>query len=158
MERPYINQDLRRLVTTRAEQLCEYCLIHEEDTVLGCAVDHIISLKHGGTSLADNLAYACVFCNRFKGSDIGSITWQTKAFTRLYNPRRDHWSAHFRLQGATIQPLTDIGEVTTRILGFNHSDRLLERQLLLNQNRYPHPAALKRMVEQPNRDNPKFSS
>lgn len=89
MERPYINQELRRLVATRAAHLCEYCLIHEEDTAFGCAVDHIISLKHGGTTAADNLAYACVFCNRFKGSDIGSIIWQTREFIRFYNPRSD---------------------------------------------------------------------
>lgn len=78
MERPYISQELRRLVTARAEHLCEYGLIHEQDTAFGCAVDHIISLKHGGTTDADNLAYACVFCNRFKGSDIGSIVGKPK--------------------------------------------------------------------------------
>ena len=44
MERPYIDRQLRRLVATRADHLCEYCLIHEQDTALGCAVDHIISL------------------------------------------------------------------------------------------------------------------
>ena len=30
--------------------LCEYCLIHEDDTVFGCEVDHIISTKHGGAA------------------------------------------------------------------------------------------------------------
>ena len=39
----YINAALRRLVATRAEYLCEYCLIHEEDAFFGCEVDHIIS-------------------------------------------------------------------------------------------------------------------
>jgi len=152
MERPYISQDLRRLVITRAEHLCEYCLMHEQVTVFGCAIDHIISLKHGGTTTADNLAYACVFCNRFKGSDIGSIIWQTKAFTRFYHPRSDRWSTHFYLQGITIQPLTDIGEVTARILGFNDNERLLERQLLGDRNKYPHPTALKRMAERSSRN------
>jgi hypothetical protein len=38
-----MSEELRRLVATRAEHLCEYCLIHEEDTFLGCEVDHIIS-------------------------------------------------------------------------------------------------------------------
>ncbi len=151
MERPYISQELRRQVASRAAHLCEYCLIHEKDTAFGCAVDHIISLKHGGATDADNLAYACVFCNRFKGSDIGSIVWQTKEFTRFYNPRSDRWSEHFQLQNATLQPLTAIGEVTARILGFNDGDRLLERQLLIDQNKNPHPAALKLMKEKPGR-------
>ncbi len=147
MERSYISQDLRRLVVNRAEYLCEYCLIHEKDSAFGCAVDHIISLKHGGATDAENLAYACVFCNRFKGSDIGSIILQTKEFTRFYNPRSDHWAEHFQRQNILLQPLTNIGEVTARILGFNDGDRLLERQLLINQNKYPHPVALKRMSE-----------
>lgn len=151
MERPYISQDLRRLVATRADSLCEYCLIHEKDTAFGCAIDHVISLKHGGSTDANNLAYACIFCNRFKGSDIGSIIWQTKEFTRFYNPRSDQWSEHFRLQDSILQSISTIGEVTARILGFNDSERLLERQLLINQNKYPHPAALRRMGKEPNR-------
>ncbi len=35
-----------------------------------------------------------------------------------------------------IEPLTDIGEVTARILQFNSRDRTLERQLLISLNRY----------------------
>ncbi|NTW18152.1 MAG: hypothetical protein HGA42_00455, partial [Nostocales cyanobacterium W4_Combined_metabat2_030] len=42
MERPYLNLELRRLVAQRADNLCEYCLIAEHDTILGCAIDHII--------------------------------------------------------------------------------------------------------------------
>ena len=145
MDRPYLNSELRRLVATRANFLCEYCLIHEKDTAFGCAVDHIISLKHDGSSDDDNLAYACVFCNRFKGSDIGSIIWRTRDFIRFYNPRTDYWFQHFRLQDSVLQPLTEIGEVTARILGFNDSDRLLERQILINQKKYPHSDALRRM-------------
>jgi hypothetical protein len=75
----YISAALRRLVATRAEYLCEYCLIHEEDTFFGCEVDHIISEKHGGQTEADNLAYACAFCNRSKGSDSVSTFAATKA-------------------------------------------------------------------------------
>jgi HNH endonuclease len=116
MERPYISQELRRLVTTRADHLCEYCLIHEKDTAFGCAVDHIISLKHGGSTDADNLAYACVFCNRFKGSDIGSIVWQTKEFIRFYNPRGDYWLEHFCLQSAAIEALRDLQTNTLPVI------------------------------------------
>ena len=141
----YISEELRRLVANRAERLCEYCLIHEEDTFFGCEVDHIISLKHAGPTEADNLAYACVFCNRQKGSDIGSISQETGEFSRFFNPRIDRWSEHFRLEGPIIQPQTDIGEVTVRILEFNHSDRLLERQTLMAVGRYPTASALARM-------------
>ena len=146
VERPYLSQQLRRLVINRAEKLCEYCLIHEDDTALGCAIDHIISLKHGGETNANNLAYACVFCNRYKGSDIGSIVWQTREFTRFYNPRYDHWGEHFKLEDKVIIPLTKIGEVTARIFLFNNDDRLLERQLLISRGKYPHSNAIKLMI------------
>jgi hypothetical protein len=141
----YINEELRRLVALRAEHLCEYCLIHEEDTFYGCEVDHIISLKHGGPTEAENLAYACAICNRQKGSDIGSIERGTGEFSRFFNPRIDRWDEHFRLEETMIQPQTRIGEVTARILGFNHSDRLLERQTLIAVGRYPTASALERM-------------
>jgi HNH endonuclease len=147
MERPYLSQEIRRSVSQRADQLCEYCLIHSNDTALGCAIDHVISLKHGGSNDIDNLAYACVFCNRYKGSDIGSIVWATQEFVRFYHPRRDHWAEHFQLQNAEITPISPIGEVTARILGFNDPERLLERQLLIIQGKYPHLSALTRMID-----------
>ena len=140
----YINPDLRQLVVERAEYLCEYCLIHEDDTYLGCEIDHIISLKHGGTSDADNLAYACTFCNRHKGSDVGSIL-SGEEFMRFYNPRRDRWSEHFQLDGYNIRPLTFIGEATAEILLFNTDERLLERESLIDIGRYPSLAAMKGM-------------
>jgi len=132
----WISNELRQTIADRAKQLCEYCLIAEADTFYGCEVDHIISVKHGGSSAADNLAYACAPCNRAKGSDVGSIA-RTGEFIRFFNPRTDHWEEHFRLDGKTIQPLTLIGEVTTRILSFNDSARIHEREELIRFGRYP---------------------
>lgn len=131
----WISAEIRQTIADRANQLCEYCLIVEADTFYGCEVDHIISVKHGGLSEPDNLAYACALCNRAKGSDVGSIS-TTGEFTRFFNPRIDRWSEHFRLQGATIQPLTAIGDVTARIFGFNESARVHERQELIRFGRY----------------------
>lgn len=133
----YLSEDLRNRVAARADHFCEYCLIHEDDTFFGCQVDHIVSVKHGGPTEIDNLAYACAFCNRQKGSDIGSIVWRTGEFVRFYNPRKDNWKDHFRLNGARIDSLTDIGEVTVRILGLNETDRILERDTLIAVKRYP---------------------
>ncbi|MEH2075617.1 MAG: HNH endonuclease [Nostoc sp.] len=62
MSRLYINAELRRLVCDRAAHLWEYCLYPERDG-LSFQVDHIISVKHGGATRADNLCYACIFCN-----------------------------------------------------------------------------------------------
>lgn len=141
MSTTYINAQLRRFVIQRASHLCEYCLIHNADTYWGCQIDHIISEKHGGATEAANLAHACPFCNRNKGSDVGSFT-QDGQLVRFFNPRIDIWSEHFRLDGVMIVPLTDIGEVTARILSFNQVDRLLERQELKALGRYPTSEAL----------------
>jgi len=103
-------------------------------------VDHIISLKHGGSSEPDNLAYACGLCNRAKGSDVGSVS-TTGEFTRFFNPRTDRWVEHFRLEQATIHPLTTVGEATARILGFNDSARLHEREEMIRFGKYPSEAA-----------------
>jgi 5-methylcytosine-specific restriction endonuclease McrA len=49
-------------------------------------IDHIISVKHGGAATLENLAVACIFCNRQKGSDVSTILAGGK-FTRFFNPR-----------------------------------------------------------------------
>ena len=131
----WISAELRQTIADRANLLCEYCLIAEADTFYSCEVDHIISLKHGGSSEVENLAYACALCNRAKGSDVGSIS-ASGQLTRFFNPRSDRWAEHFRLEGASIQPLTTIGEVTARILGFNNSARLHEREEMIRFGKY----------------------
>lgn len=140
----YVSAALRRLVIARADNLCEYCLLHEEDTFFGCEVDHIISEKHSGQTTEANLAYACFVCNRNKGSDIGSLTPDSEILVRFYHPRRDRWHEHFHLDssdGITIVAVSDIGEATARIFGFNSEERLLERQALQVAGRYPMPVA-----------------
>ena len=135
--REYISAELRRLVIERADHRCEYCLIHEDDTFFGCEVDHIISIKHDGVTEESNLAHACQVCNRRKGSDLGSIVRRTGELVRFFKPRVDRWTEHFKLDGAFINPLTDVGEVTTRIFGFNDEERLMEREELIAQGRHP---------------------
>ncbi len=141
----YINTALRRLVVSRAEGLCEYCLIHEADTYVGCEVDHIVSEKHGGLTTEANLAYACFFCNRLKGSDLGSIFPQTGQLVRFFNPRVDRWMEHFVLDGLLIVPRSEVGVVTAKILDFNTVSRVLERQILRAEGRFPSAPAMKRL-------------
>jgi hypothetical protein len=140
-----ISEDLRRLVALRADHLCEYCLIHEGDGLLDFQVDHIISRKHGGATTSQNLAYACPFCNRQKGSDLGTVMAPSGRLIRFFHPRSDIWADHFKISGPMIEPLTEIAGGTIRILGFNHPDRLLERQLLISIGRYPSIPALARL-------------
>ncbi len=142
-----VTEALRGLVAERAYHVCEYCLIHEDDAYHGCEVDHIISLKHGGLTVPENLANACFHCNRRKGTDVGSIGVQCGTFVRLFNPRSDRWSDHFYISEGRIEPLTDIGEVTCRVLDFNHPKRVVLRRLLADTGRYPTVEAFARMKE-----------
>jgi HNH endonuclease len=131
----YLSEKIRITVRKRAFGCCEYCLLHEDTTFLVHEIDHIISLKHGGLDEILNLALACSFCNRFKGSDVGSIFQDD--FIRFFNPRKDIWANHFKIEDALIQPLTPIGEVTAKILQFNNIDRIIERQILIEAKKYP---------------------
>ncbi len=132
----YISESTRRLVEKRANSHCEYCLIHEEDTYVGCEIDHIISIKHSGKNDVTNLAFSCLSCNRFKGTDIGSLTEKGK-LTRFYNPRTDNWLEHFQIVGNMILGITDIGEVTVKILRINDEERLEEREYLQEMGLFP---------------------
>jgi hypothetical protein len=140
-----ISEALRRLVAERADHLCEYCLVHEADVYHGCEVDHVVSVKHGGTTVPDNLAYACFHCNRHKGADLGSLSLRTGKLVRFFNPRSDYWPQHFSLIEARIDPVTEIGEVTSRVLEFNHPERLAFRRLLMEVGRYLTVEALARL-------------
>lgn len=147
MPRPYINSELRLLVANRADWLREYFYVAQVDRSSAYQIDHIISVKHGGATTADNLAYSCIFCNIQKGSDLGSINWRTGELVRFFNPRRDLWKEHFRLNEVVIQPQTGIGEVTVRIFDFNNNERIIERQALMAVGRFPPSSALERMTK-----------
>jgi len=126
----YIPADLRRTAIDRAGGACEYCRIRESDTFLGFQIDHVISEKHGGETVEANLAVACTYCNRFKGTDVGSVIKSTGEFTRFFNPRIDAWDDHFRWNGLLIIAKTPIGEGTSTILKFNLPERILEREAI----------------------------
>jgi hypothetical protein len=130
-----VDDTARRLVIERARRRCEYCLVHEDSAGFPHEIDHIISRKHGGSSGIGNLAYACVLCNRYKGTDIASRD-QSGRTIRFFDPRRDSWDEHFELRGPVIQPLTAVGEVTARMLRLNAAERVIERQLLQALGQY----------------------
>ena len=125
----------RRRVVERARGRCEYCLVHEEISGFPHEIDHVISRKHGGSSGIGNLAFACMLCNRYKGSDIASID-RSGRMIRFFDPRRDFWDEHFKLDGSVIEPLTRVGEVTARMLRLNAAERVVERRLMQALGQY----------------------
>jgi hypothetical protein len=137
MPTTYIPAELRRLVIERANNCCEYCLIHQDDCSATLQVDHILALKHGGQTISENLALACQLCNRYKGSDFATIDRATGEVVFLFNPRTQIWSEHFQLSGAGIVGLTQIGRATVILLQMNDEARIEDRQDLIDAGRYP---------------------
>jgi len=133
----YIPLTLRQLVIERAAGRCEYCLFPQTFSMLSFEIEHLVAEKHGGATTQDNLAWACPYCNRFKGTDLGSLDPETDRLTPFFNPRTHRWDEHFRLDGALIVPLTPQGRVTAMILQFNHPDRVQERRRLIGIGQYP---------------------
>ena len=139
----YIPAGVRRFVISRALRLCEYCLFHEDDAFFAFEIDHVISEKHGGLTTAGNLALSCLFCNRNKGSDIATLATNSVSLVRLFNPRLDLWSEHFRLSDdLRVVGVTEVGHATIRVLDFNTPDRIQERHELRTVGRFPSVAAV----------------
>ena len=132
-----ISSALRQLVSERAQGKCEYCLLHQDFSIYSHEVDHIIALKHGGGTTADNLAYSCLSCNRHKGSDFATLDLSGGDIIPLFNPRHQVWVEHFVLNNARIESLTIIGQGTAQLLRFNNPQRILQRQVLIAQGIYP---------------------
>jgi hypothetical protein len=134
----YISPALRKLVSQRANYRCEYCLFPQSATLFTFEMEHIVSEKHGGKTVAENLAMACPYCNRAKGTDLGSIDSETGTLIPFFNPRTQLWQDHFLISdGAEIEAKTPEGRVTVKILQFNLSERVLERRQLAAVGQYP---------------------
>ncbi len=143
MSRSQIPDHLRQKVRERAQSLCEYCLLREEDGFRAFHVDHVISEKHRGPTEEHNHCLACAHCNRAKGSDIATVLHGK--FVRLYNPRIECWTDHFVLDGPLIKARSRIGTATIQVLGLNEPDRVEKRSLLIQAGCYPSPEALQLM-------------
>lgn len=134
---PYISASLRRLVVDRAQGKCEYCLIQQNFSIYSHEIDHVVAVKHGGKTVADNLVLSCLSCNRYQGSDLTSIDPMNGEITPLFNPRSQSWTDHFKLEDGYIVGLTAIGRTTIFLLKLNDLTRVQIRQALIMQKLYP---------------------
>lgn len=132
-----VSGSLRLTIRQRAQGRCEYCLIHEENLLFAHEPDHIIAAQHGGATIAENLALACVDCNRRKGPNLSSIDPNSSEVVRLFNPRRDVWSEHLAIEGARVTGLIPTGRDTVFLLQMNSEERIRLRVRLQRLGRYP---------------------
>jgi len=120
-----IPPEIRQKVQERAGYACEYCGVTEVDAGGELTVDHFRPQSRGGGNDLDNLIYACVGCNQFKGD-----YWPEEvAAPKLWNPREESGSQHFLEMGAGILlGLTKIGEHSIERLRLNRPALILNRR------------------------------
>jgi hypothetical protein len=127
-----MNSQLRDLVTARANGRCEYCHFPAGFSYLGFQIDHIIAEKHGGATVAGNLAWVCYYCNTYKGPNIAGWDQTRNQVVRLFNPRKDRWADHFRWEGPVLVGQTEIGDVTINVLAINEPKSVEVRDWLMH--------------------------
>lgn len=137
MRSRYVPARLRRLIIERGRHCCEYCLIDQRDTAATHEVDHLVAVKHGGQPQSENLALACLRCNRSKGSDLTAIDPLDGSVTALFNPRLHAWKDHFEIAGVVIRGTTPVGRATVALLRLNDRDRLSMRQDSMALGHFP---------------------
>ena len=127
----------RESVRQRASARCEYCRLPDFAMAAGdFHVEHIIARKHGGPDGADNLAWACIFCNLYKGPNLASFDPDTGELTRLFHPRRDRWEDNFRIEGTQMVGLTPVGRTTCWLLKMNSEILTSLRASLMREEKW----------------------
>jgi hypothetical protein len=125
-------------VRKRAGYRCEYCKAPEEITAYAFHIEHIHPREHGGEDKLGNYALACMPCNRSKSYHLTGQDPKSGKDERLFDPRMDKWSDHFRVLGKIqIKGKTAIGRATENRLKMNQRRQLEARQLWLELGRYP---------------------
>src|SRR6185369_14208648 len=125
-----MNASFKRRVWERAGHVCEYCRMPSRFYRAPFQIDHIIAEQHGGKTTLANTCLSCFHCNLRKGPNLSGKDPATRRTTRLFNPRRDRWSDHFRWHGAKIVGRTAVGRATISVLDMNHPAYLLVRTAL----------------------------
>ena len=126
-----MDEKIRHQVRTRAKNCCEYRRLPAEYSDAPFQLDHIIAETHGGTTTIQNLAWSCLYCNRYKGPNLSGWDMDKQAIVRLFNPRTDQWPEHFQWNGPLLRSITSIGKVTVQVLRINDDNAVLVRQLLM---------------------------
>ena len=134
-----IPADIRRQVRERAFYACEFCGVTEIEIGGELTIDHFQPKSKGGGDDLDNLIYACIRCNQYKGDYWGGGTSATK----LWNPRKEPASRHFlELENGVLMGLTQVGNVSIKRLRLNRP--LLIRNRKRRQQRVEYERLVKR--------------
>ena len=106
-----IGAKTRAEIRSRANNACEYCHLHQDDSPFALLhVEHIIPRVLGGSDDLDNLALACIACNLHKGPNLAGIDPDTNELTGIFHPRQQRWDDHFEWSGIHLVGRTATAE------------------------------------------------
>jgi hypothetical protein len=126
----------RALVRQRAKGYCEYCQLHQSDSdYQPFHIEHIVPKQHGGSDEEGNLCLACSECNWAKGPNLAGLL--SGKLVALFHPRKQRWHRHFAWHGTILVGKTTVGTVTVQVLDVNASHRVLLRENLALEGRFP---------------------
>lgn len=139
MSEAYVSVELRQRVRTTARHRCGYCLCAEEFTGSPVEIDHLIPESLGGPTEEDNLWLACSLCNLHRGNRTVAADPRTGEVVRLFDPRHQTWSTHFRWSAAgdLVIGLTPTGRATVDALQLNRTVRVDGRRNWVSAGWHP---------------------
>jgi 5-methylcytosine-specific restriction endonuclease McrA len=130
------SSQVEAFVKRRAGGRCEYCQLPEDCSELPFQIDHVVARKHGGGNEGENLAYACLYCNSFKGPNLSGVDPLTGDVVRLFDPRADRWDDHFLWRNAWLEGTSPQGRATIQVLNINRHEAILVRENLRREQRF----------------------
>ncbi len=130
MSSGWISETLREKIRIQAGDQCGYCRSLQKYVLGLLEIEHIIPKAKGGTDDEDNLWLACRLCNGYKGIQTDALDPVTGRRVKLFNPRKQEWSEHFKWSEDGIQVIgsTACGRSTVIALQLNNIVSVTVRQ------------------------------
>lgn len=113
---------LRDQLLAADDRRCAYCQTTEANTGQPMTLDYVVPRSQGGLTTFDNLCFACLRCNEYKGGLAAAPDPLADRAVPLFHPRAQVWSEHFAwdASAAHIVGLTSTGCATVVALRMNN--------------------------------------
>ena|SRR5438105_2325101 len=131
-------RSFRQFVRERDGCRCEYCRLPDFAAPASTFhLEHVVAKQHGGADNSGNRCWSCHRCNLHKGPNLSGRDPLTDNVVRLFDPRRQSWSRHFKWIGAVLIGRTQTGRATVAVLDINDPQRVELRQALMDEGEWP---------------------
>ena len=126
-------------VALRAGRRCDYCHAPEVVFNFPFEVEHVVPVSRGGLDVEANWALACRSCNLRKAAHVTGIDPESQAEVRLFHPRQDRWTEHFRVdsESGNVEGITVIGRAAVVRLQMNSESQAAARRQWMRLGLFP---------------------